>query len=144
MNDRFNPIALMTGLAGSHGPMTTFLYFCNPISHQLHPPIVRHVSRLPSTTPAVAAPSSTRDRHADTASAYDEKRSKKEMATPRIWRRCRRNTGKRPKTSMEKRVKRNVSGAGQAGGEDCGGHDGGIGGEGGRESVNHQSWCFLK
>lgn len=44
----------------------------------------------------------------------------------------------------EEGQRENVSGAGQAGGEDCGGHDGGIGGEGGRESVNHQSWCFLK
>lgn len=98
---------LMTGLAGSHGPITTFLYFCNPISHQLHPPMVRHVSRLPSTTPAVAAFHPPPETVTPTPPPAPMTRNVVRRRWPRqeLWRRCRRNTGKRPKTSMEKRVK---------------------------------------
>lgn len=64
----------ITGLAGSQGPITTFLYFCNPINHQLHPPIptplpspqaitphtiLFHLSPLPERTIPMPAPAPT-------------------------------------------------------------------------------------
>ncbi len=97
----------MTGLAGSHGPITTFLYFCNLINHQLHPPITRHVSRPPSTTPAPAAFHPPPDTVTPTPPPAPITRKMVSRRWPRQdrWRKWRRNTGKRPKTSMEKRVR---------------------------------------
>lgn len=40
-----------TGFAVSQGPMTTFLYRCSPMSHQLHAPIMNTVLPPKSTMP---------------------------------------------------------------------------------------------
>lgn len=47
--------ALMMGLAGSQGPITTFLYRCSPINHQLQPPIAIAVPSPQRMIPTKAA-----------------------------------------------------------------------------------------
>lgn len=100
---------LITGLAGSQGPITTFLYFCNPINHQLQPPIP-----TPLPTPQAITPhtilfhlSSLLERTIPMPAPAPTTRVRVRSKCPRheIWRRCRRKTGKRPNTSMEKRVR---------------------------------------
>lgn len=44
-------LLMMIGRAGSHGPYISFLYFCNPISHQLHPPMATAEMMQPTTMP---------------------------------------------------------------------------------------------
>lgn len=44
----------MMGFAGSQGPMTTFLYRCKLISHQLQQPIIKAVDGLPMKIPIMA------------------------------------------------------------------------------------------
>lgn len=43
--------AARTGLAGSQGPMTTFLYLCKLMSHHEQPPMTRLMPRPPSNMP---------------------------------------------------------------------------------------------
>lgn len=50
---------MMTGRAASHGPLISFLYFCSPINHQLHPPIANPATTAPTpipTTPSLTGP----------------------------------------------------------------------------------------
>ena len=99
---------LITGLAGSQGPITTFLYFCNPISHQLHPPIPTIVPSPHSTTPTIAAfqsPSRTNVTPIPAPAPMTRERVSRRWPRHEMCRRWRRKTGKRPKTSMLKRVR---------------------------------------
>lgn len=106
---------LITGLAGSQGPITTFLYLCKPISHQLHPPIptalpIHHIT-APATT-LFHPPSHNgfllsvvpKAAPAPMTSARVNKRCPRQLKC----RRCRLKTGKRPNTSMLNNVKLNT------------------------------------
>ena len=103
----------MTGLAGSHGPITTFLYRCNPINHQLHPPIPTALPSIQTTAPARARfqPPSLHTRLPETTRPKPlpapNKRQKVSRRWPRQerWRRQPRHTGNRPKTSMLNNVR---------------------------------------
>lgn len=107
------PPCLITGRAGSHGPITTFLYFCRPINHQLHPPMPTAVPTPHNITPPTAAlhppcpfpaNATPRPAPAPTTSASVSIRWPRQE----ICRRWRRKTGKRPNTSMLKRVRENT------------------------------------
>jgi hypothetical protein len=94
---------LIIGLAGSQGPWISFLYLCSPISHQLVAPIPRSVVRPPKITPRMAWPSPPPGMI--TIPSPPDARTTRNIVRVR-WRgqewcfRCRRKTGKRPKTSM--------------------------------------------
>jgi hypothetical protein len=45
----------MIGRAGSQGPWISFLYLCNPMSHQLVMPMARHVRTPPRIAPPTPA-----------------------------------------------------------------------------------------
>jgi hypothetical protein len=96
----------MTGLAGSHGPWISFLYFCNPINHQLQTPILSSVSMPPSIAPVKNAPRpfpvrvANKPPHAAVTSAMVRARWPSGDRT----RSCRRKIGNKPYISMEKRV----------------------------------------
>ena len=99
---------LITGLAGSHGPITTFLYFCNPINHQLHPPIPTIVPSPHSTTPTTAAfhpPSRTNVTPMPAPAPTTRESVSRRCPRQDMCRKWRRKTGKSPKTSMLKRVR---------------------------------------
>lgn len=96
----------MIGLAGSHGPWISFLYFCSPRSHQLQMPIARRIKILPATLPTIAAvhlpplivtptplPAPMTSKIVIMTCARND-----------TCRRCRRNTGNKPKTSIENNV----------------------------------------
>ena len=99
---------LITGLAGSHGPITTFLYFCSPINHQLQPPMPTIVPSPHSTIPAIAAfhpPSRTNVTPMPAPATMTRESVRRRCPRQEICRRWRRKTGKSPKTSMLKRVR---------------------------------------
>ena len=106
----------MTGRAGSHGPWISFLYFCSPISHQLHPPIARPVPKTPITTPikplfhgksSIPSPSPPRPNINPTPPPAPTTSNVVSVTCPRhdCWRAYRRKTGKSPNTSMLKSVR---------------------------------------
>ena len=100
----------ITGRAGSHGPITTFLYFCNPINHQLHPPITPTLPTPHKPTPPTTAFHLAASRLASTMpmpvpAPTTSAKVRKRCPRQEIWRRWRRKTGKSPKTSMLKRVR---------------------------------------
>lgn len=104
---------MMMGLAGSQGPRISFLYFCNPISHQLHPP----VASTAMSTPTIIPTSPLFHGHPPVPLVSPRMRPTPSPApsTSKIadttWNRqlrClayRRKTGNRPKTSMLNSVK---------------------------------------
>jgi hypothetical protein len=96
----------MIGLAGSQGPCISFLYFCNPMSHQLQIPMARNVRMPPSTTPAIHAPLPPPVKVTETLPQALMMRAIVRARWPRrdIDRRCRRKMGNRPNTSMENSV----------------------------------------
>lgn len=102
------PPPRMTGLAGSHGPTTTFLYRCKPMSHQLQPPMPKAAPTDQKSMPKIIAcqPPFFDSVIPETPPApRTRKRVRTRCPRQETWRRCLRKTGKRPKTSMLKRVK---------------------------------------
>lgn len=102
---RFQPQSqclLMIGLAGSHGPWISFLYLCSPMSHQLVRPMARLVSILPRTIPMTAAfqPPPEIVMPSPPLAPMTTKAVNVRWPRQETCRRCRRKTGKRPKTSM--------------------------------------------
>lgn len=99
----------MIGLAGSHGPITTFLYLCKPISHQLQPPMPTAVPSPHKKIPTRAAFQVVAVGAKVTPKPAPDPRTREKVSNrwpcQETWRRCRRKTGKRPKTSMLKRVR---------------------------------------
>jgi hypothetical protein len=99
------------GRAGSQGPWISFLYLCNPMSHQLVIPMARHVRIPPRIAPPTPAfqprpvivtqspPPAPRTINAVNAKCpvQDECRT------------CRLKTGNSPNTSILKSVKLNTS-----------------------------------
>jgi hypothetical protein len=77
------------------------------MSHQLQTPMLRKVTMPPSTTPAIQAPRPPPVKVTKTAPPAFMTRTMVRITWPRdeVDRRCRRKIGKRPKTSMEKRVR---------------------------------------
>ncbi len=99
----------MIGLAGSHGPITTFLYLCRPINHQLQPPMPTAVPSPHRIIPVRAAFQVVAVGAKVTPKPAPAPKTREKVSNRwpchEIWRRCRRKTGKRPKTSMLKRVR---------------------------------------
>ena len=103
---------LMTGLAGSQGPMTTFLYLCKPINHQLHPPMPTTLPTHHMTAPAIAL--FQPPCHRGLALNAVPRLAPAPITNANVKKRCPRqlmclkyllNTGNSPNTSMLKRVK---------------------------------------
>jgi hypothetical protein len=96
----------MIGRAGSHGPWISFLYFCSPISHQLHIPMHTKVKKLPSIAPATNTPRPPPVNVTNTPPHAVTTSTSVSTAWPRHdrARSSRRNMGNSPKISMEKRV----------------------------------------
>lgn len=97
----------MIGLAGSHGPWISFLYFWSPISHQLQIPMHRTVKLHPRITPVKKAtcPPPVRVTNTPPQATTVNKIVSSKLPGQECVRSSRRNIGKRPKTSMEKSVK---------------------------------------
>lgn len=97
------PSLRITGLAGSHGPMTTFLYRCNPMSRQLQVPIPSAVLADHRSMPISTA---CQDRFCDSVTPKPPPATRTRvtvsMRSPcfELWRRCLRKTGNKPKTWM--------------------------------------------
>ena len=102
----------ITGLAGSQGPITTFLYRCKPINHQLHPPMPITLPAHQITAPAIALfhppchrglalNTVPRPAPAPITNANVRNRWPRQLICLRYLL----NTGKSPNTSMLKRVK---------------------------------------
>jgi len=96
----------MIGLAGSQGPWISFLYLCNPISHQLQMPIHKNVKLHPSTTPVRKAtrPPPVRVTNKPPHAAIVSKTLRARWLDREWTSSCLRNMGKSPKISIEKRV----------------------------------------
>jgi hypothetical protein len=100
----------MTGLAGSQGPWISFLYRCSPISHQLVAPMPRSVTTPPRITPKTAYANPPPEMTIpNTPEASTIRKIVSVRWSGQEWcLRCRRKTGKRPKTSMLNRVRLNT------------------------------------
>jgi len=98
---------LMIGLAGSHGPWISFLYFCSPISHQLQTPMHMKVSELPMSTPATKDPRPPPAKVMNTPphAAMVNWIVRVKWPTHDRVRSCRRKMGKRPNISIENKVR---------------------------------------
>lgn len=97
----------MIGLAGSQGPWISFLYLWRPISHQQQIPIHSIVKLHPSITPVTNAvrPPPVRVTNTPPHAAMVRKMVRTKWLSQEWIRSCLRKMGKRPKISIEKRVK---------------------------------------